>query len=339
LKMRRRGLLASTIFMLFLSLCFAVQPVIAGSATVSSQVICSGIDKSQSSNWQPIGVTDTFSTADEAIYSFINLENVTPPISVKVVWVAPHEFEFEGKSYATISNDPTKIEWKGSGFLYDGLTIAGSEYALPVGVWKVQVYGDATLLSTVQFTLQPSMDLVSSSISPGEDEPVYPGDVVAITYEFENTGKTILGAVNVAAETPLPQGVSIVDATPPKDLAPGESAKFVVKVKFDAEGTYKFANVLLINEALIEEYSVEAAVSPAPFPWALMLAAVVGIVVVVGILMMRRRAPLRPVAPAMPYVPAQATSTMTQATKYCTSCGSQVPQDVKFCTKCGAPQG
>jgi len=335
----RKIILASAVFMFFLSLSLVVQPTIAGSATVSTQVICSGIDKSQSNSWQPIGVTDTFSTADEAVYTFINLD-VTPPVSIKVVWVAPHEFEFEGKSYATIANDPTKIEWKGSGFMYDLLSIAGSNYALPVGVWKVQVYADTTLLSTAQFKLQPSMDLVSKSITPGENEPIYPGDTVTITYELENTGKTTLRAVDVVLGTPLPQDVTLVEAASPKDLAPGATEEFTVKVKFDKEGTYNFTNQLYINEALIEEFPVEALVSPAPFSWTLIIVGIVGVAVVVliAVLLMRRRKPSRPAVPPMPYVPPQPSPVISQATKYCTSCGSQISQEVRYCTKCGASQ-
>jgi len=70
---------------------------------------------------------------------------------------------------------------------------------------------------------------------------------VTITYELENTGKTILKAVDVVLGTPLPQDVSLVEAALPKDLAPGAAEKFIVKVKFDKEGTYNFANQLYIK--------------------------------------------------------------------------------------------
>ncbi len=302
--------------------------------------MCTGIDKSQST-WQPVGVTDTFSTADEAVYSFINLD-VNPPVSIKVVWVAPHEFEFEGNSYTTITNgDPTKIEWKGSGFMYDLLSIAGSNYALPVGVWKVQVYGDTTLLSTAQFTLQPAVDIVSKTFSPGEGEPVYPGDIVTATYELQNAGNTILKGVSFALETPLPQDVSLEEATPPRDMQPGSTETFVLKMKFASEGTYSPTIQLIINEELIEGGALEVQVSPAPFSWTLIIAGIVGIavIVLVAVLLMRRRKPSRPAVPPMPYVPPQPSPVMPQATKYCTSCGSQISQDVRYCTKCGASQG
>jgi hypothetical protein len=337
----KRILLATAVLMLFLSLSVSIQPATAGSATVSTQVTCKGIDKSQAGNWQPIDVTDTFSTADETVFSFINLENVNPPVDITFVWVAPHAIEMEGKTYTTLANDPTKIGFQGSGSAYGSLTIARPNVALPVGIWTVEVYGDTTLLSTVQFKLQPSVDFVSKSFSPKEGEPVYAGDTVTATYQLQNTGKTILKAVSFAVATPLPQGVSVVEATPPKDIAPGATEEFVLKTKFEIEGTYTPTIQLYINEELILEGSLQVQVSPAPFPWTLVILGIIAVVVIalVVVLVRRRRAPSPPTAAAAPYVSAQPAPVAPQATKYCTSCGSPIPQDAKHCTKCGASQG
>jgi len=321
--------------MLFLSLSVSMQPATAGSATVSKQVMCKGIDKSQS-NWQPIGVTDTFSTSDEIIYTFIELSNVNPPIDIKYVWVAPHEIETGGNSYTTLTSNPVKISNSGSTQAYGSLTMTD----LPVGAWKVQVYGDDTLLSTAQFKLQPSVNLVSKSFSPNENEPVYAGDTVTATYELQNTGKSILKAVSFTVVTPLPQGVSVVEATPPKDIAPGATEEFVLKTKFDKEGTYKLAIQLYINEEPIIESPLEVQVSPTPFPWTLAILGIIAVVVIalVIVLVRRRRAPTLPTMTPTTYAPSRPT-TVLQTTKYCASCGSPIPQDAIHCTKCGARQG
>lgn len=337
----RRILLVTAVLMLFLSLSVSVQPATAGSATVTKQVTCKGIDKS-SSEWQPIDVTDTFSTTDEQVFSFIKVENANPPIEIKFVWVAPHEIEIEGGNYKTLENDPYEITWQGSGQVYGTLDIARSPAAsMPVGIWKVQVYGDGTLLSTVEFKLQPSVDLVSKSFSPKESEPVYAGDTVTATYELQNTGKTILKAASFVVAAPLPQGVNAVEATPPKDIAPGATEKFVLKTKFDKDGTYTLAIQLYINEELIEEAPLEVQVSPAPFPWTLVISGIIAIVVVVLVLVLvrRRRAPSPPTSAPKTYATAQPAPVVPQATKYCTSCGSPIPQDARHCLKCGASQG
>lgn len=336
----RRILLITALFMLFMSLPVSIQLAAAGSATVSKQVICSGIDKSQST-WQPIGVTDTFSTADETVYTFIELSNVNPPIDIKYVWVAPHEIVTGGKSFTTLASDPIKISNTGSTQAYGSLKIADPNTVLPVGIWKVQVYGDTTLLSTAQFKLQPAVDIVSKTFSPKEGEPVYPGDTVTATYELQNAGNTILKGVSFALETPLPQDVSLEEATPPRDMQPGSTETFVLKMKFASEGTYSPTIQLIINEELIEGGALEVQVSPAPFSWTLVIAGIVGIavVVLVAVLLMRRRKSSRPAVPPMPYVPPQPSPVMPQATKYCTACGSQISQDIRYCTKCGASQG
>jgi hypothetical protein len=317
-----------------------MQPAIAGSARASRQVTCHGIDKSHS-DWQPIDVTDTFSTSDDTVFSFIELENVNPPVEIKFVWVAPHEITIEGQTYTILENDPIRIEWQGSGQAYGSLDIARSPAAsMPVGIWKVQVYGDGTVLSEVQFRLQPSADLVSKSFSPKEGEPVYAGDTVTATYELQNSGKTVLKAVSFALATPLPQDASVLETTPPKDIAPGATEKFVVKMKFDKEGTYKLAMQAYVNEELVEESPLEVQVSPAPLPSTLILGiiAIVAVVFVV-ILVRRRHAPSPPTSTTGAYAPPQPTQVPLQASKYCISCGSQIPQDARHCPRCGANQG
>ena len=147
--------------------------------------------------------------------------------------------------------------------------------------------------------------------------------------------------MNFAVATSVPQGVSVVETTPPKHVALGATEEFVLKMKFNNEGTYTTTIQLIINEELILDGPLEVQVSPAPFPWALAILAIVAImiVVLVVVLMRRRRAPTpAPIVPT-PYAPAQTTPLPSEATKYCTSCGSPMPQSARHCPKCGAGQG
>ena len=265
----RRILPATTAFMLLLFLSVSIPQATAGSATVSKQVMCKGIVKSQSNDWQPINATDTFSTADQTIFTFVELTNVIPPINIRFVWVPPYGIETESidyndavRTYTSVENDPINITREGSGFIYAQLNVAKWMYdALPVGLWKAQVYGDNTLLSALQFKLQPAVDIVSKTFSPKEGEPVYVGDTVTATYELQNAGNTILKDVSFTLETPLPQNVSLEEATPPTDMQPGSTATFVLKMKFANEGTYSPTIQLIINEELIEGGALEVQVS------------------------------------------------------------------------------
>ena len=142
------------------------------------------------------------------------------PVDIIFVWVPPHEFQMGGETYTKLESDPIKLHFPGPGSIYDSLTIARPDTALPVGVWEVQVYWNSTLLSTAQFTLQPSIEIVGKSRSPTESEPLYAGNTLTVTYQLRNTGKTILKSVRFDVNTPLPRGASLVEATSPKDMSP-----------------------------------------------------------------------------------------------------------------------
>ncbi len=254
-------LLSISVLTILLSMSVSTHLVYAGNPTVTSQGTCKGIDKSQGGNWQPINVTDTFSTVDDAVFSFANLENVDPPVDIKFVWVPPHEFQMGGQTYTKLENDPIKLHFQGSGSIYDSLTIARPDTALPVGIWEVQVYWNSTLLSTAQFTLQPSIDIVGKSRSPTESEPLYAGNTLTVTHQLRNTGKTILKSVRFDMNTPLPRGANLVEATSPKDMSPGVDAIFAVMLKFDTEGAYEIRLQLYVDNILVQESPVTARVS------------------------------------------------------------------------------
>jgi len=66
-----------------------------------------------------------------------------------------------------------------------------------------------------------------------------------VKYELKNSGKTTLSGV--------PRAVSVVEATPAKDMTPGTTEQFVVKLRFDREGRYEVTMQLDTNKVLIVE--------------------------------------------------------------------------------------
>jgi len=248
----RRIVLALTVLMLFLPLYTRMEVAMAGSATVKRLVICTGIDKSKPS-WEPIGAGDKFSTAEAMLYSFVELADVAPPIDLRNEWIFS-----DGSRW---KDDPIKITWSGGGQAYFRRKLEGS--VIQVGVYKVELYGDSILLSTVQFTLQPAVEFVSKTFSPKEGTAMFPGDTVIATYELKNTGKSILKAVRFAIKT-LPNDVTLVEAAAAKNLEPGATDKFALKIKFDKEGEYELRVQLIMNEVLIEEGPLTVKVSLKP---------------------------------------------------------------------------
>jgi len=317
-----------------------VDGATAGSASLKEHTMCTGVDKSDPNDWKPIDPRDRFSTADKSVTAFVVIENVVPPVDIKFVWVAPHEFSYNNKVWSRVVGNPITVNWEGWGWVYDGLTIERDDYTLPVGFWKSEVYANDQLISTVEFALVPSVDLVSKTFEPGEGEPVLPGDVVTATYKLENTGLTPLLGAEFTAETV--EGVTLVEATPPKDMAPGTTEEFVVKLKVTEPGEYKVMMNLYINKELIEGAPLEITVSEKPF-WEnpMMIGGIVfvaAIVLAALVLLMRKRGAAQPKAPAPPsYAPPPAVQ--APATKYCINCGASIPPEARFCPACAASQG
>lgn len=325
----KRITLAFAMLMLFLSISTSMEMARAWKADVKRHVMCTGIDKSQK-RWEPTGATDTFSTSNKLAIAFFEMENVVPTFDIKLVWAAPDGTSSVGHSVKY----EKEYLWAQ---VYATLDIEGTDRL--VGIWKSEVRVGDTVISTVQFKIQPTAELVSKTTSPKEGEPVFPGDIVTAIYELKNAGKTTLKAVKFALGTPLPEGVTIMEATPAKDMTPGSIEKFVVKVKFGREGTYELKMQLVINEMLILEGPLVVRVSPVPF-WQnpIMMGGIVGavaVVTVVAISVTRRKRVPGPGA----VVAKQPVPTIAAVTKYCINCGAAIPMDSKFCGKCGATQG
>jgi len=326
----RRTLAAVVLATVVLTILLSVPSIIKESAAVSlsKHVMCKGVDKSESS-WKPVDVSDTFSTSDERIYVFLQLDNVEARTSLQFMWVAPDGTGTKGHTGTAYDKAYVWIQY------YDTFDIKGTDRQ--VGVWKSEVYVGGTLFSTVSFKLQPSLDLVSKTQSPKEGEPVFPGDTVTITYELKNKGQSTYKDVKFTIKT-LPDQVSLLEATSAKEMKPGTTEKFVLKIKFGKEGKYDMKVHLTINGVLIEEGTLEVNVSVPFFQNPLILGGIIVVVVVVvvaAVLLVRRKRPTTAAAPATPAQPAPPTPAPT---KYCINCGEIIPGTAKHCGKCGAAQ-
>jgi hypothetical protein len=201
------------------------------------------------------------------------------------------------------------------------------------------------------------LELASKSFTPKEGESIYPGDVVTARYELRNTGTASARAVKIIAETQ--KDVFTVEATPAKDIAPGGTELFILKLRFDKEGSYSVKVQLFSGDTLVQEAPLTVQVSPKSSSNYLIMGggaiAIVAVAAVVMIMMKRKRAPgveVMQIPTSIPSPPPQAplrtepkvaemeteTPAPAEGVKYCIHCGATIPDVVTFCTKCGKKQ-
>jgi len=200
------------------------------------------------------------------------------------------------------------------------------------------------------------LELVSKSFTPKEGESIYPGDIVTARYELRNTGTASARAVKIIAETQ--RDVAAVETTPAKDIAPGSTELFILKLRFDKEGSYNVKVQLFSGDTLVQEAPLTVQVSPKPLSNYLIMGGVTAAIVVLAavafIMMKRRRGPtaealqiptmIPPTPPRAPPTPgpkvteAETTAPVAKGVKYCVHCGAIIPDVVIFCTKCGKKQ-
>ena len=183
--------------------------------------------------------------------------------------------------------------------------------------------------------------------APSGNEPFYVGDTATITYTLTNGGQMPAGEVEVKVVNSPPE-VEIVEVTGPKDLPPGATEEWQVKIKASKPGSYDmFVSFYISGEkqvfetegqtGTIEQFKTTIAASERPFleTYGLYVAAgLVAIVVIVALLVaMRRRGRTAP--PPAVSVPPPAIGRRPTG-KFCEECGAKIPARSKFCPECGA---
>jgi hypothetical protein len=188
--------------------------------------------------------------------------------------------------------------------------------------------------------------------APNASEPFYVGDVGTITYVLTNGGQMRAGNVEVKVVSSAPE-IEIVEVTAPKDLQPGATGEWQVKIKASKPGSHDVYVSFYINgqkqifetegqTGTIEQFHSTITASERPFLETYGLYAAVGLVAIVVIVAlvvaMRRRGRSAPpparLAPATSVPPP--TVARPPAGKFCEDCGSRMPAGSVFCPKCGA---
>jgi len=181
----------------------------------------------------------------------------------------------------------------------------------------------------------PELELVEKKASPSEEEPFYVGDVATLTYKIKNVGKGVAKDVKVSVE--LPEGLTLVEASPAKDLDPGATGEWTLRIKAEKQGEYK--GKIIFTSMGVEISDSELTVKATQkFPFDLALVGIIAVVVIalIAVLLAKRRKKLPPAAAptgAEAYAPPA-----TGAQKFCVNCGAPLPADAQFCGKCGSNQ-
>jgi len=337
--MKRKTFSSLILTLLLCSVLVAMfQPLVLGNNITF--VACKGIDKSQE-RWAPIDVTDSFTTTDEKIYLFIDIENVEGPIRITFKVFDP-QTELFSENHA---------DWEAGSWNWIQYYQSYEVAKMAPGEWKADAYANDQLISTLKFTLVPPppyLVLVDATIEPKEGEPIFPGDTFTVKYTWKNDGGSTARNVEMKVSS-LPKGLTLLEQTGGKDVPVGSSEEWIIKMRADEPGNYSFkVQPYVENERLISsedkkpiELKVTVLVSEKPFmeQYGLYLGigVVVVIILVVALVLMKRRRP--PAPPAQPVTTAPlGVPPQVPPQKFCVNCGAPLPSAAQFCGKCGSRQ-
>jgi hypothetical protein len=312
-------------------------------ATVSQFVTCKGLDETKTLS-EAVDVTDTFLTTDTEVNALLVLEDVQPPITVRIAYYLPNGEEFS----------------QGSQTFKSGTTVAFAVYhqisdlAGYTGTWRVEAYADEILVSTIRFELTPAVVLHINRVvaQPSTEESFYVGDVGTMTFTIENRGEVVGKNVEIKVVS-APAEIEVIQVSEARDLEPGAAEDWQVKLKATKPGSYEVHVRFYLNgemataewtdaegrTATIRDFTIgPIEVSESPFPLYAVAGLAVLAVIIVLLVMRKRHRTAAPAVPSSPVVQTIEPPPHQAAGRYCVNCGSAIPQMSTFCPRCGSEQ-
>gem|GEM_PF-2967658 len=172
---------------------------------------------------------------------------------------------------------------------------------------------------------------VKMTASPDWGKHIHLGDHVRYTVSLRNFGTAPAQSVEFKPAT-IPDGVKLVDKSPPGEIKPNEVKDFTLKFLYEKAGTYEIPLVIVVNGETIEYGTLSVNVSYFDsITWPL-LVALAAIVIIVALALYRRKRRVAAAPPSAMAPPAEPTS------RFCIHCGVPIKASAKFCGKCGKPQ-
>lgn len=277
-------------------------------------------------------------------------EHIYPGDMVKITYIIENSGDAPAKNIiVTVEEVPSGLEFAGAGPPKD-IPVAGrAEFtlefqALTPGVYELtrQVIGDGEILGTGTITIsvsQPDVYITSIGVRtiPSEGAVIKPGDYVIYIISLKNTGTTPARTVEFKPAE-IPEGVKLVESTPPAEIQAGEAKDFTLKFLCEKAGHYEIPLVTVVMGRTFESGILEISVTkPAAVSWP-MIAGLLAAIIIVAAIFYKKRGFKRAGLPEAARKPVEAKEKPIETVAgYCIHCGAPIAESDKFCGKCGKP--
>lgn len=217
-------------------------------------------------------------------------------------------------------------------FTFEFQAATEGEYEL-----TAQAFESGQLIGSVSLTiiiLKPITIIqpIRVTTSPKQGERVYPGDYVRYTVTLQNLGNVPARSVEFKP-TKVPEGVELVEKSPPAEIKPGETKDFTLIFLCKEAGLYEIPLVTVVEENTLAYGTLTISVTAPSSLTRLLLIALAAIVIIVTFALIYRRKKRTATAP-----PSTTAPPTEPPSAFCIHCGAPIAESDKFCRKCGSPQ-
>ncbi|MEM2902309.1 MAG: hypothetical protein QXO32_06225 [Candidatus Bathyarchaeia archaeon] len=278
-------------------------------------------------------------------------EHIYPGDTVKITYVIENSGDAPARNIIiTVEAVPSGLEFAGANPPKD-IPVAGrAEFtlefqALTPGVYELtrQIIGDGEILDTGTITIsvsQPDVYITSVDVKtiPSEGVALKPGDYLTYIISLKNTGTTPARTVEFKP-TKIPEGVKLVESTPPTEIQAGETKDFNLKFLCEKAGYYEIPLTTVVMGKTFDSGTLEISVTkPATVSWPMIGGLLAAIIIAGAVIFYKKRGFRRAGLPEAAKKPPEAKrKPMETVGGYCIHCGAPVAESDKFCGKCGNP--
>jgi len=198
---------------------------------------------------------------------------------------------------------------------------------------KIHLYISENKIDETDFPVivsEPYLEIVSKNHTPGEGEPVYPGDILIVKYIMRNKGSSAVKNLTVLPE--VPEGMTLVETSKPIRIESEETKPLSFKIRADRSGEHSFEILFFNSGKELPSYRASGTVMVSENPvWTqifkqinyglLAIVLIIAVIAISLIILSRRRRP--------------ADVTASKELEFCSKCGTQILNHDAFCQNCG----